>query len=367
MIDLDRLATLADAILYEGYLLYPYRSSALKNRLRWTFGCLLPERWAATLGEPAWLQAECLFRGNSASRLAVRSRCLILEERSVSEDSAARLMQIDTPIVSPGELTEQPVTAGQTFRGAETIWAELSVSVSQVDAEIYRLRARLDNVTMPLGPCPPRAEALLWGLLSCHLLLGVEDGAFISATAPLAEYRELIASCRNVGVWPVLAGDPALPEYMLAAPIILYDHPQIAPQSSIDLFDATEIDEMLRLRILTLTDEEKGEVRRGDERTRRLLERVGNLSDSDARALHGTWRVGLRPGDRVRLRPARRADLLDAALAGKEATVVSVDRDLEGRLHVGVIVDDDPGRDLGLAGWPGHRFFFALEEVEVLG
>ena len=151
---------------------------------------------------------------------------------------------------------------------------------------------------------------------------------------------------------------------MLAAPIILYVHPQVAPQSPAPTFDATEIDEMIRLRLLTLTDEEKRQVT--DARAGQLLDRVAGLNENEALALRGAWKCGPRPGDRVRLRPARRADLFDVALAGKEATVVSVDEDLEGRTHVSVVIDDDPGRDLGLAGWPGHRFFFSVEEIEAL-
>jgi hydrogenase maturation protease len=157
---------------------------------------------------------------------------------------------------------------------------------------------------------------------------------------------------------------------MLAAPIILYDYPRVAAASPTNLFDSTEIDEILHLRILTLTERETAEARRADEHVAQLLDQVHGLGAAEAAALHGTWRSSpgdrLRRGSRVRLRPARRADLIDRALEGKEATVVAIEEDLEGRLHVGVVIDDDPGRDLGLAGWPGHRFFFAVEEMELL-
>jgi hypothetical protein len=68
----------------------------------------------------------------------------------------------------------------------------------------------------------------------------------------------------------------------------------------------------------------------------------------------------------VRLRPQGRADIFDLALQGREATVVSVEEDFDGRMHVAVTVSDDPGSDLGRAGYPGHRFFFRPEEVERL-
>jgi hypothetical protein len=74
--------------------------------------------------------------------------------------------------------------------------------------------------------------------------------------------------------------------------------------------------------------------------------------------------VDLRPGDRVRLWPLGRADILDLALEGKTATIESIEQDFEGRVYLAVTVDDDPGRDLGAQRKPGHRFFFGVEEVE---
>ncbi|HEY1685773.1 MAG TPA: hypothetical protein VGG19_13485 [Tepidisphaeraceae bacterium] len=71
-------------------------------------------------------------------------------------------------------------------------------------------------------------------------------------------------------------------------------------------------------------------------------------------------------GDRVRLRPLARADILDMALNGRTATVLSIEQDFEDRIHVAVTVDDDPGKDFGAAGQIGHRFFFAIDEIEPL-
>jgi len=80
-------------------------------------------------------------------------------------------------------------------------------------------------------------------------------------------------------------------------------------------------------------------------------------------------RVGdaeLREGDRVRLRPRRRADIMDMALDGKVATIEAIEEDYEGRAYVAVTVDDDPGKDLGALRQPGHRFFFFAEEIQPL-
>jgi hypothetical protein len=174
----------------------------------------------------------------------------------------------------------------------------------------------------------------------------------------------------------VLVGDVGSRDTLLSSPVILYDHPRVAPESPGDLFDATEIDEILTLRILTLSDAEKRELRASDARARALLERTEALSASDLLRLHGALRVApappqkprpLTPGDRVRLRPRGRADIFDLALAGMTATITSVVEDYEDRTFVCVTLDDDPGKDLGAQGQPGHRFFFRPDEVEPIG
>jgi hypothetical protein len=205
-----------------------------------------------------------------------------------------------------------------------------------------------------------------------HTILGVRRDAdcasdpsgpppeFLSLLDPPEPHRAAAAACANAGTWPVLVG----PDAMLSSPIILYDHPEIAPESPGDLFDATEIDEILTLRILTLTEDEKREARALDPKVRGVLERSEALSGEDLLRLHGRLRTGLRRGARVRLRPRGRADIFDIALAGKMATIASVEKDYEGKIHVAVTIDEDPGRDLGAEGRPGHRFFFAADEVE---
>jgi hypothetical protein len=200
-----------------------------------------------------------------------------------------------------------------------------------------------------------------------------------------------------VGTWPVLVGEPGDKRTMLAAPIILYDYPQIAPESPGDLFDATEIDEILTLRILTLTDDEKQAMAGLDERVRAVLQRTESLAPAQLRELHGAMRplrppgpdeimenawnpweerpavasirvagVELKSGDRVRLRPRRRADIFDLALDGKTARIESIEQDFEDQIHVAVVVDCDPGRDFGQQRLSGHRFFFRPEEIEPL-
>ena len=111
---------------------------------------------------------------------------------------------------------------------------------------------------------------------------------------PPEHWREAAAGCRNVGTWPVLVGEEEQKDTMLSAPIILYDYPRVAPESPGDLFDCTEIDEILTLRILTLTEDEKREMSAVDGRARALLERTEALAREQLLGLHGAVR-GLRP------------------------------------------------------------------------
>jgi hypothetical protein len=247
----------------------------------------------------------------------------------------------------------------------------LELRVETLANEQFKLGLRLRNES----ECPTveRDQALPETLLAAHLLLGLEGGQFVSQIDPPAAHRAAAEACIQRGLWPVLAGIAGRVDRLLASPIILYDYPEIAPESRADSCDATEIDEILLLRVLTLSDAEKAELRGGDPRACRILERAEALSGEEQLRLHGRLRkptvqgsaIGV--GERVRLRPKARADIFDLALAGRSATVRAVERDFEDRVHLSVTVDDDPGADLGVQGWPGHRFFFFLDEVERLG
>jgi hypothetical protein len=229
----------------------------------------------------------------------------------------------------------------------------------------------IDNATRaPAGTT--RAAAELRALASVHTLLECRDGRFTSQTEPPAHLESYTRSCKNVGAWPVLVGDPARADVLLASPIILPDYPSVAAASPGDLFDATEIDEILSLRIRTLTHAERREVVRTDPRARALLERTEALGEGELLALHGVGSLFERrprshpfaPGDRVVLRPVRGGDVFDLALSGEVATVLGVEEDVDGHVLFTVTVDADPGRDLGELGLPGHRFFFTAEELE---
>jgi hydrogenase maturation protease len=171
----------------------------------------------------------------------------------------------------------------------------VELCTERLEHELFRLRVRILNCTeLPDAERLTRDEVMLRALVSTHTILEVRDGAFVSLTDPPEKWRTAAAGCRNEGTWPVLVGEPGESDAMLSSPIILPDYPQVAPESPGDLFDATEIDEILTLRILTLTDEEKAAVAALDQRGRALLERTEALAREQLLGLHGTIR-GLRP------------------------------------------------------------------------
>ncbi|HVV02221.1 MAG TPA: hypothetical protein VHH88_12710, partial [Verrucomicrobiae bacterium] len=256
------------------------------------------------------------------------------------------------------------------------------------------ITARVINQTPVQEPAGPD-QVLMQTFASSHATLVTEGGEFISLLDPPTEWKEEAAGCVNIGVWPVLVGREETGERdaMLASPIILYDYPKIAPESAGPLFDGTEIDEILTLRILTMTDDEKKEMSRVDEQARRLLERTESLPEASLLKMHGTMRensepapiefdhffgaaaplkgvsvagVFLKPGDRVRIHPKGRADIMDLALDGKTAVIEAVEQDAENRVHLSLVIESDPGKDLGFARQPGHRFFYGIDEVEPL-
>jgi hypothetical protein len=178
-------------------------------------------------------------------------------------------------------------------------WEHLSGSVEIAAArlldDIFKLRVVVRNQA-PFASVPERRreDAVPFSLVSAHTILAVQDGEFRSLLEPPLNCELLAARCQNVGTWPVLAGEQDSRQVMLSSPIILYDYPQIAPESAGSLFDGTEIDEILSLRIMTLTDDEKREMRQSDDRAREILERTENLPEEQFMKLHGVLR-GLHP------------------------------------------------------------------------
>ena len=384
----DMLEQIVDSLMYEGYILYPYRRSSRKNqRERFTFGRIYPEAFAEVQDgrEPCLMQTQCLVRGTAAT-VAVRIQFLQPVLRGASAWLEAVERQVNAP---PQSVAGRRIRVPFRFDPCE---GAIEIRTERVMEKVTRVTVRILNTT-PLGPdsLADTTAVLLRTFASTHTVLQVWDGEFISMLEPPDRYAAAAAGCANIGTWPVLIGDRAGPDAdtMLSSPIVLYDYPVVAAESPGDWCDATEIDEMLALRVQAMTDEEKAEVREVDAYARRILERTENLSQDAMLQLHGTMReagtapsgifdsapplsrvtigaMQLKAGDFVRIVPKGRADVMDKILAGRTAVLESIEQDAEGKIHLALVVQDDPGRDLGMMRQVGHRFFYGIDEVEPL-
>jgi hypothetical protein len=336
------------AVLYEGYILYPYRPSSVKNQQRFNFGVVYPKAYSdAQHSTDAWtMQTECLVKEHEGARCVVMVRFLRVVERSVSKlrTSSTELSAVEEAnsekverlqvgentfhawqeaVEEVIEVTEFHVAAlaaqrmqwpfrlsarqekeclrgenglivGFIQRDKKTVSGTIDLAAERVAPDLYKLTIHISNAS-PMSDAAPlsREHAIARALVSTHTILQVLGGEFVSLLDPPETYREFVVKCQNVGTWPILVGAEGERDTMLSSPIILYDYPEIAPESPGDLFDGAEIDEILSLRILTMTDEEKREMRQADDRTRKILERTENMPDEQLMKLHGVLR-GLR-------------------------------------------------------------------------
>jgi hypothetical protein len=298
----DPLRTLADAVLYEGYLLWPYRRSAMKNQQRFTFGGVYPPAW----DDRSALQAQVLLEGGDDAQVDVVVRCLHVVRRQVLRDGTPvdeleaggeRWVTWDEAVerelrpgpidVPAGEALEE-VPGGAIRRSWRALRGDLTVGREAVSEGLQRVTVRVRNTSAWKGG--GREDALRQTLCSAHAVLRARGGAWVSATDPPARVREEAQACEQEGWWPVLVGGEGDRGTVLASPIILSDHPQIAPESPGDLFDSGEIDGMLVLNILAMTDEERREMRDADPRARAILERTEALGEEEILRLHGAVR-----------------------------------------------------------------------------
>jgi hypothetical protein len=472
-VNLDRARTVADAVLFEGYLLYPYRSTSRKNQVRWQFGVLGPPGAAeAGVGEEREMSAQCVLRpAADGARVTLHLRFLQLQTRQAErptgepgrfepveqlsstgrtwttwDEAVEREFELD-----PGPLNELagagrrlPVSVGggadvedlfdddgapigRLVRRRWPLEAQLSVSAEPVDG-VLRLTIAIENVAP--GPVTDKDGAIRTSLIGAHLLLQARGGEFVSLLDPPEDARAAVAGCRQRRWWPVLAGVAGDTDLVLVSPIILYDYPEVAEESAGALFDSAEIDEILTLRIMTLTDEEKAEARATDPRAAEIIDRCDAMSPDVLARLHGVLRdphagmvtgmgtvagmvaavpdpsegrldvrnvdpptfgteaevpwwdpeqdasvhpdvdmvqiagVPVSRGSLVRVHPSRRADAQDLFFADQIARVSAVHSDVDGNIHVAVVLVDDPAAELH--DWYGRYLYFAPEELEPL-
>ncbi|MES9537317.1 hypothetical protein [Actinomadura sp. NPDC000600] len=323
---MDRVRAIADTVLYEGYLLWPYRRSALKNRQRWTIGGVYPRGYAERNSDRWTVHAEFLMEAGPGAQVEVTLRFLHAVHRQVMNgDTPVDEIRVGDEICTTWqearerELTSGPVAVERLVRAPVQVPVEVAagseeeavngrgpcggggvrfvrswervdgrVEVSAVPAGDGAVRLRVEVVNT--GAADEREDAVRAGMLCAHVVAHTGGGAFVSLTDPPERLAQAAAECGKDGLWPVLAGEPGGHDTVLAAPIVLYDWPQVAPESPGDLFDGTEIDRLLILSVLSLTEDERREMAATDPKARRILERCDALSSGELLALHGTLR-----------------------------------------------------------------------------
>ena len=453
---IERARKIADAVLYEGYVLYPYRASSGKNQVRWQFGVLAPREWSDAGGcEHSWSRTECLIEDEF--EIAGTVRFLQIQRRFVEKlvDSDADTFQEVESFEAENELwttwdeaierevefllssesfhgdrlvdfefpasrtTEAIVTksgrrVGRFVRESNAVKGTIHMFAEPIEESLAlrKLHLRIENVTPWSDAAASREVVMHSSLIGVHALLEAKRGKFVSLIDPPEWAKSAARQCSNVHTWPVMVGEDGDRDVVLSSPIILYDYPQVAPESPGDLYDATEIDEILTLRTMTLTDDEKRQARATDPRAAAIIDRVDDMPPEILDRLHGALRylraatakadpatpaenhpdgvepspwwdpgadasvspesdsvkigdVSVSKGCRVRLRPGpRRSDAQDMFLAGKTARVEAVYFDVEEHEYLAVTLEDDPAADFMQT--HGRFLYFYPDEVEPL-
>lgn len=419
----DSFEELVSSLLYEGYALYPYTPGITKNATPTPFGIIYPPAYAERSGSTLdHLQIECILEfGPEAS---VEAGCLFLQpsglrhqalERRVSipptsvEALAGESLRFDFafPIVSGGE----EAAGGEAGGGEKVLDGRISLSARILRPGLARITIRVENLTQLDGneaAAMDRPKALQISMISSHAFARAYGrGRFVS---PL-EHRRQVQACKNLNSFPVLATPDD--DAVLGAAIMLPDHPQIAPESRLNFFDNTEIEEALVIHAQVLTDEELDELEHQDTAVKEMIASARGTTADELLNLHGRMRLtdpgegfmvpaGSRPvtrpsrhqseppkpppgyeaipglpgievdgrhfkrGDRVilHLLMSDRQDAIDMMLTGKTATIERILVDYENKVHFGVTIDDDPGQELLRE--TGRFMFFFLNEVELL-
>jgi hydrogenase maturation protease len=279
---MEEIGKICNALLYEGYALFPYRKNALKNQKRFNFGVLSPKNWSQhQINEYYFQQIEILVLAENDVKLSFSTRFLKLSNDAEWQTAEERKIENEF-VLNDSKVIEYK---------QDNLSGRIIISTTKLRKNLFKVQFIFENQTdFSDIENLSREEILQYSFVSAHTIFGVENGKFISLLEPPKEFIEQTKSLLNIGVFPVLIGDKSKHHNILASPIILYDFPEIAENSFTDFFDGLEIDELMILNLLALTDEEKRQIAETDERTRQILEKIANLKTEDLMKLHAHLR-----------------------------------------------------------------------------
>jgi hypothetical protein len=264
------LDELVNSLLYEGYALYPYTPGATKNATPTPFGIVYPPRYAADSSATFDLaRIECQFE--AAADATISATVWFLTPSGERHEAAERSVPIGP--LALGEAAEETFAEGHVTLGSEAC-----------DGGRWRVSCAIHNtVDVPAGL--DRGAALMHSLISTHIVVKVAGGRFLS---PLDS-----DGCQSVNSFPVLATPED--DAILGAAIVLPEHPRIAEESRVNLFDNAEIEEALLLHVHALSDDERASIADQDPAVREMIARALATTPEDMIRLHG----GLKPTSEV--------------------------------------------------------------------
>ncbi|TFE67522.1 hypothetical protein [Methylacidiphilum caldifontis] len=414
--NLDQARQLARTLLYEGYILWPYHPKALKNNpsTRFQFGVLMPKSNEHSLHyETSSTFSYLFFIAPHTSTLEIWLRFLQLQKRIVEEKRDGDYLPVEKLFFSnkwfvswdeaiehelfysfsleqlknnqeiflevPGKTQIEDYPFGRILRQTETLKAHIKLNCTEKESiTVFSIQLENTNQSRNASEAYSRELLLKRAFLSTHFIFKLQPGQFISQQDPPPFLQPLIHSFNfQGGLWPILLSN----NLVIASPIIIEDYPQIAPESQGDDFDSTEIEELLALSTLGLSTEEKELAEATDPKVQQIFKRWNESQLDSLVRLHGVIRKmrripenplksitieqkTLSIGQQVKLHPKGRADIADMFYKEKIALVEEIRQDEDGKIHIGVILVDDPASEL--LQWQGRFYYFSPEEIEPL-
>ncbi len=316
------LDDLTKTVLYEGYSIFPYHRSSVKNLKPIPFGVIYPEQYHSYHPPaPTKMKTECIVTAqkNSAINITVRFLHLIITkifqqtdndntslpyegwqtiERQINSGDLIiselignkkvfpigfDSIKVDKNIYDENKiLKEKQSNCGLKITGNVIIEAFAFENIDNT----FRVSVTVNNDTsLSNAESISRDEVFQQSFLSTNTILKVTDGAFISDQNPPEEFKEIVAQCEKIGTWPILIDESNT--IMLSSPIILYDYPKINAHSKLDLFDSLEIEEMLILQLSAMSDTEKQQIAESDGKMREMLDKASQVTPQELLNLHG--------------------------------------------------------------------------------
>jgi hypothetical protein len=281
--DFELAREVADAVLFEGHALWPYRVTSRQNRVRWGFGVLAPRAWSEAGGsEPWWTETRCLIEPTGATRVEGRLRFLHARSRQVERATPEGFVPVDrldvedalwttwdeddvrevpfactlaelvvrevvVPFALAGDEEVQLLPGrrggcvGRVVRARRALTGVVRLSALRVEGDrpLWRLDVRVENHTGWEEVDAPRAVALGGSCLGTHVLLAVGAGSFVSLLDPPPWAVAAAEDCRRARSFPVLAGLAGRRDVVLASPVVLVDHPRVTHEVTENTPDTT--------------------------------------------------------------------------------------------------------------------------------